>query len=778
MTLFGLALGWLLGIGLGSHVALSTPQWLMLAALALAARFLFRHGRSALAFGGLLVLFCGAARFQSNVQVPAPNAVRWLNDSGRSVRLIGMVADYPDVRDAYTGLRLRVQQVEQDGELRAAQGNVLVFADRSGDWAYGDMVEAFGRLETPPEFPDFSYRDYLARQGVHSLMARAGVTRLASGHGNPVLQRLYAYRTRAQAVLRALVPQPEASLLSGILLGIESGIPADLRQAYNATGTAHIIAISGFNVAIIAGLFGRLFTRWLGARRGSLAALLGIAVYTVLVGAGASVVRAALMAGLALVAQRLGRQGDALAGLGAAGIGMTLANPYTVWDVGFQLSFGATLGLVLYAEPLKAALVRTISQWMTAKRAARLAGPVGEYALFTLAAQVTTLPLTAAYFHRLSLVALIANPVVLPAQPAVMILGGLAALAGSIWLPLGRPLAWTAWPFVAFTNRVVEWFASWPSASLPLGDIGPLLVGAYYAALFGLTFGWGQLRARWPQVRLPGLHASAGLSALAIASIFVWRAAYDRPDGLLRVTVLDVGGAGATLIESPTGRSVLVDSGPSPVALAEALGRRLPFHDSEIDVYVMSGSPGETCAGLQDLEGRFPIALALVPTEIAASGCREAEALLASSGTRFARAAAGMAVDLGAGAQLEVLSSSGRGLALGLVHHKARLLLPLGTDPDRIDSLLRSGELMQAQVLVLADGGYAAVNPPELFERVRPWVVVIPVEAGNKRGLPSPEVVAELEGTAVLRTDLHGWIAFQTDGQRLWVEVERPQDPD
>jgi competence protein ComEC len=180
------------------------------------------------------------------------------------------------------------------------------------------------------------------------------------------------------------------------------------------------------------------------ARAGSLAALLGIAIYTVLVGASASVVRPALMAGLAALAQRLGRQGDALAGLGAAAVAMTAANPYTLWDVGFQLSFGATLGLVLYADPVKTAFVRSVSRWTTSERAAQLAGPFGEYALFTLAAQVTTLPLTAAYFHRLSLVSWIANPLVLPAQPAVMILGGLTALTGSIWLPLGRPLAWIA----------------------------------------------------------------------------------------------------------------------------------------------------------------------------------------------------------------------------------------------------------------------------------------------------------------------------------------------
>jgi len=242
----------------------------------------------------------------------------------------------------------------------------------------------------------------------------------------------------------------------------------------------------------------------------------------------------------------------------------------------------------------------------------------------------------------------------------------------------------------------------------------------------------------------------------------------------LRVTVLDVGGGGAVLVQSPTGRTVLIDSGPSPVALAEALGRRLPLSESGIDALVITGSPAETCAGLQGLEGRYPIALALVPTRLKASGCRAAEAVLVASGTRFIRAASGMALDLGAGARLEVLTSNTSGLVLTIAHGWASFLLPLGADPELVNALMRSGDLEEAKVLVLADGGYLAVNPPELFERVRPRVVVIPVEMANTRGLPSPEVLDALEVITTLRTDLNGWIAFRTDGERLWVEVEQP----
>jgi competence protein ComEC len=774
MTLFAIAIAWLLGLGLGSQAALPTWQWLTLAALALAASLVFRRGKAALLFVGLVIVFSGAARLQSSRAPPVPSDVRFLNDSGQMVTLLGIVTDYPDVRDSYTGIRVRVRAVIEDGTSLAAEGLVLVHADRDADWAYGDVIQAAGRLETPPEFPDFSYRDYLARQGVYSLMARADVTRVAVGQGSPVLRAVYTYRTRAQAVLRRLFPEPEASLLAGILLGIESGIPDGLRQAYNATGTAHIIAISGFNVAIIAGLFGKLFTRWLGARRGAIAALLGIAVYTVLVGAGASVVRAALMAGLVIVAQRLGRQNDALAAMGAAAILMTLVQPMTLWDVGFQLSFGATLGLVLYAEPLQTALARAAGRWLEPKRAARLGGLVGEYALFTLAAQVTTLPLTALYFHRFSLVAWIANPLILPAQPAVMMLGGLAALAGTLWLPLARPLAWIAWPFVGYTNRLVEWFATWPSASIPLGETSLAAVAAYFAVLFGLTFGLPTLRVRWPTLRLPSVTSAVGLGALAFSVFFVWRSASDQPDGQLHVTLLDVGAGGAVLVQTPSGRAVLIDSGPSPVALAEALGRRLPFNSPAIDVFVLSGSASEPCGGLQGLEGRFPVAMAILPRDIAAPECRAMEARLLTAGTRIVRGEAGLALSLGAGARLEVLAASPRGMVLGLSYGKARFLLPLGIDPEMMDSLLHSGRLAAAHVLVLADGGYAAVNPPELFNRLRPLAAVIGVEADDRRRLPSPEVLEALEGTTVLRTDRNGWIEFRTDGDWLWVEVERP----
>jgi competence protein ComEC len=443
--LFWFGLIWLAGIALGQFLSLSAGSLIIAGGIGL---LLAIVGESNLRKLGLAatILFLGAWRSAAATPEFDASHISAHNDTFRIAVLTGVVVDFPDVRDDYVGLRVEGESVrysESESPL-IINGDALVRADRFATFTYGDRVEAVGILETPPEFQDFSYRDYLARQGIFSLMSNASVTTLATREGNPVVQVLFDLRQHALETLYAIFPDPEASLLAGILLGIESGISSEVREAFNDTSTTHIIAISGFNITILAALVISVTGRALGMRRGAVAAAVVIGLYTILVGADAAVVRAAIMGGLVLFARYLGRASLALASLAAAAIVMTLTNPFVLWDVGFQLSFAATLGLVLYAEPIKDWFVQTASRWMATAQAQRFSAPVGEFILFTLAAQITTLPLTAYYFQRLSLVSFITNPIVLPAQPPLMILGGLAMLAGMVWLPLGQLLAWIA----------------------------------------------------------------------------------------------------------------------------------------------------------------------------------------------------------------------------------------------------------------------------------------------------------------------------------------------
>jgi competence protein ComEC len=776
VTLFWLGIAWLLGIALGDSTQLVSWQWLILSAGCLFGIVIFRkqtHFRKL--FLLLLMLGLGAARFQLSNNMLDQNHIAWYNDSGTYATLRGTIIKPPDVRDTYIGLHVEVEKIRIGDETISSpiEGQILVRTSRFENWSYGDYILIKGFLETPPEFETFSYREYLARQGIFSLVSNANVKLLESGNGNPLIKSIYTLRKHALSTIQRLFPDPEASLLAGILVGMEASIAPDVQQAFNDTGTTHIIAISGFNITIIAAIFVSLFRRLVGVKRGILLAGVGIAFYTILVGADAAVVRAAIMGGVTLLARILGRRTHGFAALSAAAILMTALNPQVLWDVGFQLSFAATLGLILYSPPLEAWFIRVVSRWSTEEQAKRLAAPINEFILFTLAAQVTTLPLTAYYFQRFPLSSLLANPVILPAQPPLMIMGGIATLVGMIWTPLGQFLAWIAWIFPAFTIQAVTFFADLPLSSIPLGDIAGPVVAGFYLLLFGITAFFSLPKERRPQFSFPALRASTGLTALAITASLLWRAAADQPNGHLHLTILDVGAGDAVLIQSPTGRYGLVDGGSSPIALSEALGRRLPLFDRKLDWLILSGTKEEQIGGLAESILRFP------PRNVLTSGPPRLGAYrylldqLTEAEIPLVQAEAGHALDLGDDAKLEVFAVGDQGSILLLTYGNFRFLLPTGADPDLVmDRVLWSGFVPVTGIL-LADGGNQDVNPPEWLSQLQPQLAVISVDAGNLRDLPSEEVLRSLGGITFLRTDIHGWIHLETDGEGLWVEVER-----
>lgn len=775
MTLFGLGLAWLAGLAAGTAAHVAPQGWLLLAALAAAQAALHRRGPARrLLFAAVAALCLGGARAAALPTPAQPGSVSFYNDRRAALTVEGVVVAPPELRGTYTGLRVRAERLwaQPEAAARPVEGLLLARAPAWEDWALGDRVRLTGRLRTPSADEGFSYREHLARGGVHSLMTGVSGERLAAGQIGPLARSLDVVRRRAAAAVRALFPEPEASFLMGVLLGDESGIPRQVEQAFNRTGTSHVIAISGFNISILAGMFIRGFGRVLGRRAGVIAAAAAIAAYTLLVGAGPSVVRAALMAGLALAAQQLGRTGSGLASLAAAAVLMTAVNPRALGDPGFQLSFAATLGLILYAAPLKEAFTRAAARRLSRAWAERLAGPVSEYGLFTLAAQVTTLPITLYHFQRLSWSALMANPLILPAQPAAMVLGGCAAALGAIALPLGRPLAWAAWPFAAYTIRTVELFARWASASAPVGRVGPLTVLALYLALFGLTaLASSRAPARQRLSELAGrvfgpAPRAAALAGLMLGVMWTWRQAADRPDGRLRVTVLESGAA--ALIESPDGRFVLVGGGPSRIDLAEALARALPYSHRRLDWLVISGGGREVAGGLLGLAERFPIGAAW---RLVDDGGPELDALMQDLHERRApvvAAAPGAALDLGRGARLLALGQGEAVESLVLEYGRLRVALDLDALP------LAPGGAPSPLTALVADGAAARLPPPPGQEiGWRPRLLLLAQPAGLEPEPPARSLLGALDGVSILSTDVNGWIALISDGERLWIEVER-----
>lgn len=729
----------------------------------------------------LLIAFgSGGWRYQWEREKVQAFTVVVYQSTGRDVALQGVVSAYPDQRDTYTALTVAVESLTIEGRIVAQSqkpalplGTVLVRASPFEDWRYGDRLLVLGRLELPPESEDFSYRAYLARKEILAYLPRAEVTLLDRHRGNFFYRTVYEFRQRCLSALLKAFPEPQASLLAGILLGIESGIPTKVRQSFIDSGTMHIVAISGFNITLLAGLFMAILTRALGRWRGTVVSIGFIGVYVVLVGANASVVRAGIMGVLSLFAAQIGRRQSGINSLVFVAALMALFEPDILWDVSFQLSFAATLGLVLYASPLNEWAVRQLTRLMQAETAQRTGNLLSEWALFTLAAQLTTLPILLYHFRHLSLIAFLVNPLILPVQPAVMVGGGIAMFLALIHAPLGQLAACLVLPLVTYTIRMAEWSAALPYSSVRFSSIPLYGVAIFYLALFTLTKHHQKLRQAVETLKPLPL-----VGLLALLTVSIWQTAISAPDGRLHLTLLDVSrpsqSSEALLIQTPQGRSILINGGDSASRLMDALDRWLSLANRRLDWVVIAGARQAQIGAVGELIERGRVAnlwWAIPQAENSAATAIQRAAKESQVPIHLAQV--GQSLDLGEGARLSLIAKGERGAVFILEWQRFGAFLPFGLDSELRKEVLESGQLRPAFLWLLANNGSSWYNPPQFLYRLKPQLVWLSVAQGDWYGLPHAETIQSLQGYTLLRTDLHGWIHLETDGECLWVEVEK-----
>jgi len=562
-----------------------------------------------------------------------------------------------------------------------------------------------------------------------------------------------------------------------------------LLEDFNATSTTHIIAISGFNIAIVAGAIGLLTRRFLGLYRSALVSVLAIALYTVLVGADAAVVRAAIVGSVSLIAIIAGRQTYALASLAAAALLMTLWNPVLLWDVGFELSFAATLGLILLVRPWEAGVRALLGRWVTEERAASLVRLLSGPLFVTMAAQLAVWPITLYYFRRFSLISPLTNFLIIPAQPPVMVLGGIATILGSFHPLLGQPVAWVAWLFVAYTIGVVELTARLPITGIELGSFSAgamwLYYGLFAAAMARVHLTRARLKEIWEAItQYVGTKLVVG--ALALLVILASVAALQMPDGRLHVHFLDVGQGDAIFIQCPNGQHILVDGGPSPSVLLSHLGRRMPFWDRSLDLVVLTHPEADHVGGLVDVLKRYDVGLVLDGGQACTNATCEAwRSLIEERRIPYRTAEAGTQLNVGEELRLEVLHPPAKlmsGTASDINNNSVVLRLEYGqffalltgdVMEEAESVLLASGQSLDSLVLkVPHHGGDTSLTVPFL-EAVGPEWAIISVGADNRFGHPDEVTLEKLEDIPTYRTDQQGSLEVVTDGERYWVHTEQ-----
>jgi competence protein ComEC len=795
MKLILLSLCWIAGICLGAWAG---SLRVAISAIALAAFLAFplRRSHALLLCLCLISLLGGVLRIQSTLPAADKDILQSYNDKG-VVAIKGLVAADPELSGASLALQLEAREVESEGTWQQASGTVLVYVPQSSSYKYGDLLQVEGKLKTPPQLGDFDWREYLARKGIHSFMSYPEqIELLAKGQGFKPLEWLYGLRNRMSQALDRALPQPQSALAQAILLGKRSSIPDDLNVSFFRTGTTHIIAISGLNLSIVAGVVLSL-TVWLFGRRRSTyfwLALVAVWGYAALTGMQAPVLRAAIMGSLWLFADYIGRPRSALPALLLAAAVMIGIRPSILGDVSFQLSFASMAGLIL--------LTPYFQSW--GRKAFGISDEARTAVTFTidglsvtLGAILATLPIIVFYFHQISLVSLPANLFILAAVPAIMVTSAIVAVIGLFAAPLAWVLGWVAWLFLSYMIWVVGFFSDLPFASKEV-ETSAYFVWGYYAAL-GAVLWIGSNRAKVGSVmsrvrrhvaavpeltrRIP---AKFIILPLVIVAVLIGIAAANAHDSRLHVFFFDVGQGDAILIETPGGQNILIDGGSADGGLAARLGERLSFWGRSIDLVVSTHPHEDHIGGLVEVLKKYDVKQVLESTvEYDSPVYQEWRSLIEEKKIKSVTAQAGQHIDLGEGIRLDVLYAGEASLGENtsaldcnsivsrLVCGNVSVLFTADIFEETEKYILDTGVDLGSTVLKVAHHGSDSSSCTEFLSVVKPQVAVISVGADNTFGHPSPDVVDRLSSTHLYRTDQQGTIELITDGKRLWVKTER-----
>lgn len=374
--------------------------------------------------------------------------------------LHGWIIDDPDVRPTLTRLTIAVDTVDRN---QKATGRILT-TEYGGypPHAYGDEVTVYGKLRQPEMIEGFDYPHYLELSGIRALISRGSIESVTTDAARPADARtyrifglLYQLRKMIEDRIGLILPEPHASLLAGLLTGSRRGLPEHLSGDFRTSGITHIIAVSGYNITIILTLLSSALF-WLPVKRRFWPLVTMVTAFTIFVGAGAPVVRAAIMGILGLLALQSERIAVPRLTILWTAFFMLLWNPMQIWyDASFQLSFLAVIGITELGPYLKVALKRVPQTFA-----------IRESLIATLAAQAGTLPISILIFRQFSLVSPLVNVLVAPLVPLAMLTGAISLILSLLWMPLALISGYVSWAILEVIILIAKIGAQMPFAAI------------------------------------------------------------------------------------------------------------------------------------------------------------------------------------------------------------------------------------------------------------------------------------------------------------------------
>jgi len=770
-----------LAIGIAGGQQLGVSAWTAFAALGILCALSAASLRRPEVAGVLLVLaVCALGAVLVAKRLGSWEAAVMRPVTGKDeVRMTGLVLDEPARSGRQARFVLYAESLEVAGTVRSGPVRIMVRL-RNADSADGEirpgvLLSVVGMLDPIPRRRNPGERDpglfYLVNGITGALTSEGSGAHVSDPAKGGFKVSLGSVRRALADVLERHHEGDVRSYLKGIVLALRGEMSQEQREAFLVSGTFHVIAVSGLHIGLIAlMLHAVLGLLRLPRKARAAAAMAGLALYMVLVGSTPSVARAVIMACVVLGGRLIERPVDVLQSLGVAASAVLLIDPVQLFDPGFQLSFGAVLGIVTLAPSW---LERSRKLW--GKNAfGRLARATVQLTIVSLSAQAGTIPITALQFERISVVSLAANLVVVP-------LSSLNVALGTLTVGVGLVSDALAAPYAALNTLVARGVLE--TARLASALPGASLSTAGWSAAQALALGAGMIALL--SVHRPRVVKWCLILALALADASSALAVFEERPPALTLSVLDVGQGDAIVIESGDGHAVLIDGGPATPEFDTGERVLVPFFErrgiAHLDAIVLSHAHGDHTGGVAAVLEALRVDRLLVASDVASGA--EAELLFESArrrGTVLEVLSRGSIVRIGQSVRLYVLHPAPGGIAwrnlnnssivCKLVVGGCSVLLPGDIESDVEAELVEHyGSFLRSDVLKVPHHGSSTSSSEKFLDAVRAREALISVGWRNRFEHPSPGVMRELalRGVRTRRTDREGALVLTSDGQQL-----------
>jgi len=750
---------------------------------------------------------------------------------GQFVEVKGCIASEPEVKGEKVSYHVKTESIRRgkSGEYEKINGKILLTTLREADGYllnYGDEIKFAGTLYQPRGMRNpggFDYRRYLATKGVGATIFSYpyAIEKEGERYGNFAVRLGIALRNRIVQVIEQSLPRQQAGLLNGILIGYRKGLPQEVQEAFNSAGLTHIMAVSGANISFIilpaAYILKKLKIR---KRAANAALMLLIVLFVLITGFEPSVSRAAVMACILLTGKLLFREPDVTSSIAISCIVLLSVNPCMLFDVGFQLSYAATVSIVLLYKNVKALLDKySFPKWVRETLAA------------TISAQFGVLPVTVLYFNRVSLVSVISNLLAVPMLGLITVLGMIMAVVGQFSLLMSRIIGYANSVFLSAVLYITKFTSAIPYSSVRTITPSMIFVIVYYIFIWYVfryrpavksgeirrNINTGQVfqeqmkpgkinpgQMNQGQIELeqlkPGkLKPDLKYLNLKYAAIAVTVAAILLVPGFikpreLQITFLDVGQGDSAFIRTYSGKTVLIDGGGSNNPEHQSgTGEKvlIPYLLDEgvmkLDAVIASHSHSDHTEGLFDVLEHLKVKMLIIPYLSDETCFRKLIDAAEDKGVPVARCYEGAVIRLDDRTFMEVLnppsdvsydldSLNNTSLVLRLCYDGTSVLFTGDAEAEAEERMLAGGREISSDVIKIAHHGSESSTGEDFLGKVSPKAAVISV-GRNNFGHPSDAVLDLLEekGILCLRTDQCGAISLKSDGKRIKIKRTVPE---